>query len=74
MDEKELGRRIRQLRQAHGWTLEVLAERAEMHPVYVGGVERGVRNPSFRNIKRLADALGIPLSVIFAEDFVTPRS
>jgi transcriptional regulator with XRE-family HTH domain len=36
---------------------EELADRAELHRTYVGGIERGERNVSLLNIDRLARAL-----------------
>ena len=54
-----LGRAIRQLRLAAGISQEGLAERSGMHRTYVGGIERGERNVSFRNLLRLAAALEV---------------
>jgi transcriptional regulator with XRE-family HTH domain len=34
------------------------------HRTYIGGIERGERNPSFTNIVRLCDGLGIKLSAL----------
>lgn len=51
------GRRLRRLRQARGWTIEQLAFAAELHPTYVGSIERGERNLALVNIVRLARAL-----------------
>jgi len=39
-------------------TQEDLAHRAETDLTQVGGVERGVRNPSYTTLLRLAGALG----------------
>lgn len=50
---------ITETRNRLGWTLEELAEHAEMHWTYVGSVERGERNLSLIHIVRLARALGI---------------
>jgi transcriptional regulator with XRE-family HTH domain len=36
-----------------------LAELAELHPTYVGSVERGERNISIDHMERLAAALGL---------------
>ena len=68
VDAEQLGLRIRQLRKAHGWTQEALAEKAGIHPVYLAGIEGGKRNPSFKNLARIAAALEIALSKLFAED------
>ena len=64
-----LGQRIRELRLKAGLTQEQLAERADLHPTYLGGVERGERNLSLKNLDKLARALEVPLkSVVDFED------
>lgn len=60
----EFGRRVRRRRKQLGWTLEELADEAEMHWTYVGSVERGERNISLVNIVRLARALGVGPEVL----------
>jgi transcriptional regulator with XRE-family HTH domain len=55
--QKQLGKAIKQKRTALGLSQEKLAERANLHWTYVGGVERGERNVSLVNILRLAEAL-----------------
>jgi len=68
VDAEQLGLRIRQLRKAHGWTQEALAEKAGIHPVYLAGIEGGKRNPSFKNLNRIAAASETTLSRLFAEN------
>lgn len=51
------GKRVRELRLALDLSQEELAERAELHRNYVGGVERGERNVSLLNIVKLAHGL-----------------
>lgn len=60
------GRQVRTRREALGWSQERLAERAGLHWTYVGGIERGERNPALDNINRLAQALGVSLAALFA--------
>jgi transcriptional regulator with XRE-family HTH domain len=45
-----------------GLSQEDLAHRSGLHPTYISGIERGVRNPSWRSVGRLCEALGVPLS------------
>ncbi len=56
-----LGKRVRDLRVRRGWSQEQLAEKSELHPTYIGGIERGVRNPSYLSLAKLARALNITL-------------
>jgi len=60
------GLAVRRLRNGHGLSQEELAHRIGMHRTYLGGIERGERNPSLRNILRLADALGTSAAELFA--------
>jgi transcriptional regulator with XRE-family HTH domain len=57
---------MREIRESRGHSQERLAEIARLHRTYIGGIERGERNVSLVNIWRIADALGISPSVLFA--------
>jgi transcriptional regulator with XRE-family HTH domain len=50
---------VRLERRAQGLSQEELAEKAGMHPAYIGGVERAERNISIDNMHRIAKALGV---------------
>jgi transcriptional regulator with XRE-family HTH domain len=60
------GARVRTLRVERGLTQEDLAELANVHRTYLGGIERGSRNPSLDNIARLARALHVSISDLVA--------
>jgi transcriptional regulator with XRE-family HTH domain len=53
-----VGANVRRLRKAKGLTQEQLAFEAEIDLTYMGGIERGRRNPSLMVLVALADALG----------------
>jgi transcriptional regulator with XRE-family HTH domain len=60
-----IGRNMKRLRDAKGWSQEELAERAGIHRTYVSGVERGVRNPTATVLEKLAVALEAKMSALF---------
>lgn len=64
VDHVALGRAVRELRQSQGHSQEGFADVAGMHRTYIGGIERGERNVSFTTILKLAEALGVPPSVV----------
>lgn len=65
---KALGEAIRTRRgEIEGLSQEGLADLAGMHRTYVSEIERGLRNPSFRNLFKLASALDVPLSELVAQ-------
>jgi transcriptional regulator with XRE-family HTH domain len=55
------GERLRQLREANGFTQETLARAAGVHQQSIARWERGQREPDWSVVCRLADALGVPL-------------
>lgn len=61
----DLGNRIRELRTQAGFSQEKFALHISMDRTYFASVEAGKRNISIRNIKKIADGLGISLSVLF---------
>ena len=56
------GSAVRHLREAQGWSQELLAEKADLNRSYLGEVERGKVIPSLATVAKLAAALEISLS------------
>ena len=67
MDERVLlGKRVRELRKAKQLSQEALADRMEVHPKYLGSVERGEQNPTLEFLTKLGAALGVELAALFS--------
>lgn len=63
MDRRaQFGANVRRLRQHAALTQEELAFRSKIDLTYMGGIERGRRNPSLLVMGRIADALAVPLA------------
>lgn len=58
----KLGENIKRFRKERGLSQEKLAELANLHRTYVGGVERGERNISLLNLLHLANALEVSVA------------
>ena len=56
------GERVRSLRTAKGLSQEAFAALCDLDRTYIGGIERGERNLSLRNIEVIANALEISIS------------
>ncbi|MBI5236635.1 MAG: helix-turn-helix transcriptional regulator [Deltaproteobacteria bacterium] len=63
---KEFGEGVRALRKAKGLSQEDLGEKTDLHNTYIGGIERGERNPSLKNAARIAHVLGVDLGELFS--------
>jgi len=61
----KLGRRVRFLRLKAGLSQEELADVCGLDRTYIGGIERGERNPSLKNILKLADTFNISIIELF---------
>ena len=60
--QQKLGKKIKQCRTDMGISQEKLGEMTGLDKTYISGIERGVRNPSLKNIDKLAKALDVPAS------------
>lgn len=64
--EKRFGKNVRHWRKQRGLSQEELADRAQLHPTYVSGIETGYRNPTVKIVGRIADALDVEPADLFA--------
>jgi transcriptional regulator with XRE-family HTH domain len=66
-ERKALGKRIREIRKAKGFTLEQLGDRANLSYKYLGELERGNVNVSFDSLMKIASALDIYIGDFFRQ-------
>jgi transcriptional regulator with XRE-family HTH domain len=59
------GQKVREARIALGISQKELAFRSGIHRTYISSVERGERNITIVNMKKIADALGVSLNNLF---------
>ena len=65
---KAFGILIRMKRYKKEMTQEALSEKADIHPTYLSGIERGRKNPTLRKIFSLAKALDCSPKDLMPED------
>ncbi len=64
---QQLGRRLREARQARGLTQEQAAEIMGLHPKSIPRLERGTANPTVSTLLAASVAYRVPLSGLLAE-------
>jgi len=62
---ERFGKRIKELRSEHKMTQEDLAFKVGVDRSYMGFLERGEKNPTLKNIAKIAEVLKISLSELF---------
>ena len=62
---RAFGEAVRTYRRQAELSQEELAARAGIHRTYIGGIERGERNPTLTMIYRLAEALQVQPGDLF---------
>jgi transcriptional regulator with XRE-family HTH domain len=58
---REMGKRLKKLREAKGISQATLAEKAEISRGYLIRLEAGRQDPTLGTLERLAEALDLPL-------------
>jgi transcriptional regulator with XRE-family HTH domain len=64
---KEFGLRIKKIRKEKNLSQEQLAEKAKVHRTYIGMIERGEKNITLTNIKKISNALETGIFELFRE-------
>ena len=62
-----IGARLQEARSRRGWSVHELAEQAGVSAGMISQVERGLANPSFNVLSKIATALGLQLGIFFEE-------
>lgn len=62
-----LGRRLKQERSARHLTQQELADAVGTDTAHLSRIESGKAVPSINMVKKLADALGVPIAALFAD-------
>lgn len=62
---KHFGQRVRYYRKKQGLSQEQLAELCDLHPTYIGQLERGEKNASLETIMHICTGLNVTPSQIF---------
>lgn len=61
----KVGNRIRELRKERNMSQETLADQSDLHPTYIGQIERGEKNASIECLYQIVKALHISMSEFF---------
>ena len=68
--KERVGRRIREYRNAKGYSIEDLAHRAELNAVHLASLERGEKNITISTLEKIVNTLEISFADVF--DFTSP--
>jgi len=65
--EKTIGKKISEIRHKSHLTQIEFAEQIDVHPSYIGPMEKGRKCPSFHTLLRIAERFDIPVYEFFLE-------
>ncbi len=67
--QRTFGRNLRAYRKERGLSQEAFALQLGVHRTYVGGIERGERNLTLKNVERMAGRIELtPLALLAPDD------
>lgn len=68
MEKREIGEKIRRLREKENITQNALANRAGVSPTYIYQLEQGLKSPTVEYLGYICAGLNISLAKFFAEE------
>lgn len=74
MNQKALGKRIREERQKLNLTQEQLAEKINVSTTYIGFIERGERSITLGKLTLIANVLGVSIDYLLSDTVTPPYS
>ncbi len=63
---RKFAKRIRELRKIKKMSQEQLAEKADLHPTFIGNLERAEKNPTLISLEKIARAFNVSLFELLA--------
>lgn len=63
----QFGNKVRELRKQKKFSQEELAHKTGLHRTYISDIERGNRNVSLENIKKIANALNVRMDFLLKD-------
>lgn len=60
-----VGQRLRARRNQLGYSQDTVSEKADLHPTYIGQLERGEKNATLCSIEKVCRALEMPMDELF---------
>lgn len=64
--QKLIGQRVREYRNAQGYSIEELAHIADMNAVHLASLERGEKNITLSTLEKVSKALDVQLADVFS--------
>ncbi len=68
--KKQLGKRIKELREFQGLSQEFIAEQLEIHPANYWRIENGVSYPKPENLEKICEILNVKINELFTFEHI----
>lgn len=68
MNQKEVGKKIKSIRESQGLTREEFAKKLNVSTYTIANYEQGQRGSNMNTLKKIAEALGVPVDMILFDE------